>query len=294
MTGIELSSDAFNDHSFIARRYSYEGPNVSPPLAWSGVPDDAAELLLLCEDPDAPSGTFAHWVVVGIDPHSGGVEAGHCPPGGTELVNSYGQQGWGGPHPPPGDDAHHYFFRLYALSEPCVLPDAPGADQVHQEVERRYRGRDAGGAVPALTRRAQRLVVARVRDGCLLARPGPRLDGSRSTPGCPRELGVCAGYGGQAGLGRRFGWLWGAYAVSTAGTWLAFDAFALIAVLALHAGPAQVALLAAAGPAVGAVVSVPLGPWVEVRRKRPVMIATDLVRCVVLLSVPVAFALGRS
>ncbi|MGW5618706.1 MFS transporter, partial [Streptomyces sp. NPDC003877] len=94
-------------------------------------------------------------------------------------------------------------------------------------------------------------------------------------------------------LGRRFGWLWGAYAVSTAGTWLAFDAFALIAVLVLDAGPAQVALLAAVGPAVGAAVSVPLGPWVEVRRKRPVMIATDLVRCAVLLSVPVAFALGR-
>ncbi|MGX1564222.1 MFS transporter [Streptomyces sp. NPDC055506] len=98
---------------------------------------------------------------------------------------------------------------------------------------------------------------------------------------------------GRRSLGRRFGWLWGAYAVSTAGTWLAFDAFALITVLVLHAGPAQVALLAAAGPAVGAVVSVPLGPWVEVRRKRPVMIATDLVRCVVLLSIPVAFALGR-
>ncbi|MGW5132170.1 MFS transporter [Streptomyces sp. NPDC004135] len=94
-------------------------------------------------------------------------------------------------------------------------------------------------------------------------------------------------------LGRRFGWLWGAYAVSTAGTWLAFDAFALIAVLVLDAGPAQVALLAAVGPAVGAVVSVPLGPWVEVRRKRPVMIATDLVRWGVLLSVPLAFALGR-
>ncbi|KOV97035.1 major facilitator transporter [Streptomyces sp. NRRL B-1140] len=98
---------------------------------------------------------------------------------------------------------------------------------------------------------------------------------------------------GRRSLGRRFGWLWGAYAVSTAGTWLAFDAFALIAVLALDAGPAQVSLLAAVGPAVGAVVSVPLGPWVEIRRKRPVMMAADLVRCAVLLSIPVAFALGR-
>ncbi|MER7482587.1 MFS transporter [Streptomyces sp. NPDC126510] len=98
---------------------------------------------------------------------------------------------------------------------------------------------------------------------------------------------------GRRSLGRRFGWLWGAYAVSTAGTWLAFDAFALIAVLALDAGPAQVSLLAAVGPAVGAAVSVPLGPWVEIRRKRPVMMATDLVRCAVLLSIPAAFALGR-
>ncbi|MEG8280206.1 MFS transporter [Streptomyces sp. AHA2] len=98
---------------------------------------------------------------------------------------------------------------------------------------------------------------------------------------------------GGPSLGRQFGWLWGAYAVSTAGTWLAFDAFALIAVLALDAGAAQVSLLAAVGPAVGALVSLPLGPWVEARRKRPVMIAADLVRCAVLVSVPVAFVLGR-
>ncbi|MFF5372527.1 MFS transporter [Streptomyces sp. NPDC013187] len=98
---------------------------------------------------------------------------------------------------------------------------------------------------------------------------------------------------GRGSLGRRFGWLWGAYAVSTAGTWLAFDAFALIAVLALDAGPAQVSLLAAVGPAVGAAVSVPLGPWMEIRRKRPVMMTADLVRCAVLLSIPVAFTLGK-
>ncbi|MEU0061152.1 MFS transporter [Streptomyces sp. NPDC006334] len=93
-------------------------------------------------------------------------------------------------------------------------------------------------------------------------------------------------------LGRDFGWLWGAYAVSAFGTRLAFDAFPLIAVLVLHAGPAEVAALAAVGPAVGALLAVPLGPWVEFRRKRPVMITADLVRCAVLLSVPVAYWLG--
>jgi MFS family permease len=93
-------------------------------------------------------------------------------------------------------------------------------------------------------------------------------------------------------LGRRFGWLWAAYAVSTFGTCLAFDAFTLIAILVLHAGPAEVSALAAVGRAVGAVVAVPLGPWVEFRRKRPVMIATDLVRFAALTSVPTAFAFG--
>jgi len=93
-------------------------------------------------------------------------------------------------------------------------------------------------------------------------------------------------------LGRQFGWLWGAYAVSTFGTWLAFDAFSLIAILALHAGPAEVSALAAAGMAVGAAVAVPLGPWVEFRRKRPVMVAMDLIRFAAVASIPVAFVLG--
>ncbi|MFE7216775.1 MFS transporter [Streptomyces sp. NPDC001698] len=98
---------------------------------------------------------------------------------------------------------------------------------------------------------------------------------------------------GRRGLGRRFGWLWAAYAVSSYGTGLGFGAFPLIAVLVLHSGPTQVATLSAAGRAVGAVLAVPLGPWVEFRRKRPVMIAMDLIRFAALMSVPAAFALGR-
>ncbi|WP_116215426.1 MFS transporter [Streptomyces olivoreticuli] len=99
--------------------------------------------------------------------------------------------------------------------------------------------------------------------------------------------------GVRRSLGRQFGWLWGAYTVSAFGTWLAFDAFPLIAILVLHAGPTEVAALAAAGLAVGAAVAVPLGPWVEFRRKRPVMVAMDLVRFAALMSVPAAYALGR-
>src|SRR5689334_24073255 len=88
-------------------------------------------------------------------------------------------------------------------------------------------------------------------------------------------------------LGREFGWLWRAYAVSSFGTSLAFGAFPIIAILVLHAGPGEVSALAAAGLAVGAVVAVPLGPWVEFRRKRSVMVAMDLARFGAMLSIPV-------
>ncbi|WP_414166763.1 MFS transporter [Streptoverticillium reticulum] len=97
---------------------------------------------------------------------------------------------------------------------------------------------------------------------------------------------------GRRALGRRFGWMWGAFAVSSYGTAFGFGAFPLIAILVLHSGPSQVAALAAAGRAVGAVAAVPLGPWVEFRRKRPVMMAMDLTRFAALASIPAAFALG--
>ncbi|KND45674.1 MFS transporter [Streptomyces stelliscabiei] len=95
----------------------------------------------------------------------------------------------------------------------------------------------------------------------------------------------------RGGLGREFRWLWTAYAVSAFGTRLSFDAFPLIAVLVLRVGPTQVSALAATGLAVGAVVALQLGPWVEFRRKRPVMMTMDLVRCAALLTVPAAYAL---
>ncbi|MFE0130288.1 MFS transporter [Streptomyces sp. NPDC059037] len=93
-------------------------------------------------------------------------------------------------------------------------------------------------------------------------------------------------------LGRSFGWLWSAYAVSTYGTWIAFGAFPLIAVSVLHAPAFAVSLLEAAGLAVAAVVAFSLGPWVEHRAKRPVMIAMDLIRFAAMASVPIAYVLG--
>jgi MFS family permease len=102
-----------------------------------------------------------------------------------------------------------------------------------------------------------------------------------------------AGVVARRSLGRQFGWLWAAYAVSAYGSGLGFGAFPLIAVLVLHAAPAEVSALSAVGPAVGALIAVPLAPWVEFRRKRPVMIAMDLTRFAVMATIPAAYALGR-
>ncbi|MFE2336719.1 MFS transporter [Streptomyces coelicoflavus] len=91
-------------------------------------------------------------------------------------------------------------------------------------------------------------------------------------------------------LGRQFGWLWAAYAVSAYGSGLGFGALPLIAVLALDTSAAQVSALSAVGPTVGALIAVPLAPWVEFRRKRRVMVAMDLLRFAVMASVPILYA----
>ncbi len=135
MAGIQLRSPAFNDHDIIPGRYAHDGDNVSPALQWSGVPDATTELLLLCEDPDAPGGTFLHWLVTGVDPAAGGVDEGRTPPGGQQWRNGYGEQGWGGPQPPVGDNAHRYFFRLYALGHPIRLPASPKIADIHRQAD---------------------------------------------------------------------------------------------------------------------------------------------------------------
>ena len=135
MAGIELRSSAFSDHDMMPRRYARDGQNVSPPLNWSDIPDDAAELALVCADPDAPSGDFLHWLVTGIDPGVDGVDEGEVPQGGREHPNGFGEVGWGGPLPPAGDPAHRYFFRVFALREPVEMPDPDDSDAVRAAVE---------------------------------------------------------------------------------------------------------------------------------------------------------------
>ena len=136
MAGIELRSSSFSDHDTIPRRHAREAENTSPPLVWSGVPDDAVELALVCEDPDAPTGTFIHWLVTGIDPQTPGVDEGAVPAGGQQHPNGFGEPGWGGPQPPIGDPVHRYFFRVFALGEPVGSVDGD-ANAVRAAIEDR-------------------------------------------------------------------------------------------------------------------------------------------------------------
>jgi Raf kinase inhibitor-like YbhB/YbcL family protein len=104
-------------------RHAREGENLSPQLSWSGLPDQTQSIAVICEDPDAPSGTFVHWVGWGIDPEAGRLGEGESAP--REGRNDFGKTGYDGPSPPPGHGKHRYYFRIYALdTEPGLEPAA--------------------------------------------------------------------------------------------------------------------------------------------------------------------------
>jgi Raf kinase inhibitor-like YbhB/YbcL family protein len=125
---ITVSSSAFTDGGTVPGRYTCAGEDVSPPLAFSGVPTRTAGLALLVEDPDAPQGTFTHWLVWDMDPHTTRLSAGATPPGAVQGRNSFSKTGYSGPCPPPGKP-HHYVFTVYAADRRLGLgPGATTAD----------------------------------------------------------------------------------------------------------------------------------------------------------------------
>lgn len=129
---LSVTSDAFQDGGKIPARYTGDGAGVSPPLTVSGVPGGTAELALLCEDPDAPSGTFVHWVAWGIDPARPSLAEGEEPLGvGT---NGFHKQGYGAPSPPPGAE-HKYIFTVFALSGELDMPATATAEDLRDVTE---------------------------------------------------------------------------------------------------------------------------------------------------------------
>jgi hypothetical protein len=129
-----VTSAAFADGETIAQQYTCDGANTSPPLDISGIPPDATELALIMEDPDAPGGTFVHWVLWGVDAAVASLPEDGVPDGAVSGSTSFGGVSYGGPCPPAGDP-HHYVFTIYALSEsPGVAPGA-SADDLRAAIE---------------------------------------------------------------------------------------------------------------------------------------------------------------
>jgi Raf kinase inhibitor-like YbhB/YbcL family protein len=112
--GMTLRSAAFEDGDRIPVRLSCEGDNVSPPLAWARVPEDAVELALVVADPDVEGGVFHHWVVAGLAGAAGSMDVGKLPEGAVQAKGSSENATWIGPCPPVGEE-HEYVFTLYPL-----------------------------------------------------------------------------------------------------------------------------------------------------------------------------------
>jgi Raf kinase inhibitor-like YbhB/YbcL family protein len=120
---ITVRSPAFAAGAMIPVRFSCRGSNTPIPLTWTGVPAGAASVALIMDDPDAPSGTFTHWVVFNLPVASRGITNGRLPAGAAQAQNGRGQAAYTGPCPPSG--THHYRFTVYA--EPKRLPLQAGA-----------------------------------------------------------------------------------------------------------------------------------------------------------------------
>lgn len=135
---MRLTSSAFSEGERIPVRYTCDGDDESPPLAWAGVPKSAKSLVLLCDDPDAPRGTWHHWAVYDIPPATNALPAGLSPRNADfkQATNDFRKLGYGGPCPPLGRP-HHYYFRLLALSvAKLALDKAPTCADVAAEAKR--------------------------------------------------------------------------------------------------------------------------------------------------------------
>jgi Raf kinase inhibitor-like YbhB/YbcL family protein len=132
---LQVSSPAFGEGDSIPQKYTCDGQNVSPPLEWSGQPKETKSVAVICDDPDAPSGTFTHWVLYDIAGNAHRLPEGSAGPA-KEGQNSFKQIGFGGPCPPAKDRPHRYVFRVYALDIDSL--GRPGLSQ--QDVEGAMRG----------------------------------------------------------------------------------------------------------------------------------------------------------
>jgi Raf kinase inhibitor-like YbhB/YbcL family protein len=133
MAELSVTSESFQHGDGVPERHALEGENLSPPLSWSDLPDATQSIAVICEDPDAPSGNFVHWVGWGIDPEAGRLGEGESAP--KEGQNDFGNPGYDGPSPPPGHGRHRYYFRVYALDTEPELEQAASKENLEAAIE---------------------------------------------------------------------------------------------------------------------------------------------------------------
>lgn len=127
---MKITSSVFKHHALIPAKYTCQGDNINPPLSIADIPEGTQTLALINDDPDAPMGTWDHWVLFNIEPVKKIAE--NTAPG-TQGKNSWGRHEYGGPCPPSG--THRYFFKLYALDSLLELPEGATKHEVEEAME---------------------------------------------------------------------------------------------------------------------------------------------------------------
>ena len=129
---MKIESPAFSHGGHIPATYSRYGDNHSPPLAFQDIPPGTQSLALIVDDPDAPRGTFTHWIVYNIPPNVDHLDENWHAANVREGKNGWGELGYGGPRPPSGE--HRYFFHLYALDRRLDIPNGPERSRVENAI----------------------------------------------------------------------------------------------------------------------------------------------------------------
>lgn len=133
-TNLVIKSPAFGNQEYIPKRYSGEGEDANPPLIFENVPEGTKSLALIVDDPDAPMGTWDHWIVFNIPSGVREIKEGEVPQGAVLGKNNFGKLEYGGPYPPPGKP-HRYFFKLYALDTTLNLRKGVEKKEVEKAME---------------------------------------------------------------------------------------------------------------------------------------------------------------
>lgn len=132
---MKLKSAAFKDGGFIPPKFTCDGENINPLIEIVGLSENIKSMVLIVDDPDAPAGTWDHWIMWNIDPKTSYIHEDSIPAGAVEGTTSFGKPKYGGPCPPKGDKPHRYIFKLYALDTTLELPEETTKQELEQAME---------------------------------------------------------------------------------------------------------------------------------------------------------------